>query len=79
MTLSAGDSAAVNATASVGVKTPVRATAPAASGTQAHFATNGVTVVVATAEQPTISLPFAKNFTTPAALPKPDTEIGPIP
>jgi hypothetical protein len=54
------------AAASVGVKAPVSAVAPATAGTQEHFAANGVTVVVAAASQPTMATPLAMNFTVPA-------------
>ena len=46
-------------TASVGVRVAPRTVAPLAAGTQAHFATNGVMVVVGTASQPLMTAPTA--------------------
>ena len=53
---------------SVGVSEPESAEAPAAAGTQEHLATNGATVVVATASQPAMTFPANLNATVPAAL-----------
>jgi hypothetical protein len=85
-TLKTGELAAVNAAASVGVKTPDSATAPEAEGTHAHFAKNGATVAVGTASQPAITTPPAMYLTVPAALAvaliligaKPNTPLPPL-
>jgi hypothetical protein len=60
--------ATVKLTASVGVNTAFRVVAPATAGTHEHLATNGVTVVVATASQPVISVVPTENATLPAVL-----------
>jgi hypothetical protein len=58
----------VKLVASVGVRVALRTVAPLFAGTHEHLATNGVTVVVATASQPVITTPTALNLTAPAVL-----------
>ena len=59
--------AVVYETASVGVRVALRTVAPGAEGTHEHFATKGVTVVVATASQPTITVVPTEKATLPGA------------
>ena len=62
---------------SVGVNSPVRTAGPAAAGTHAHFAVNGVAAVVATASQPAMTFPSSMYFTTPTELAVPLIAMGP--
>ena len=58
--------AVVKLTVSVGVIVALRTVGPEAAGTQEHLATNGATVVVATASQPVITVVPTENATFPA-------------
>ena len=59
------------------MKTPVITVKPGADGSHEHLATKGVTVVVATASQPTTAFPLTVNATAPGALAVPLMTIGP--
>jgi len=66
--LRGADVTVVYPTVSVGVSTPVSVAGPAAAGAHEHLATNGETVVVATASQPVMTVAPTEKATFPGTL-----------